>query len=287
MADERISIAGIIDAYVLLRENESLELLPGANLYELDVQHVLKFLQGYNHKISRFDFARFDFMDGHSDDPRYAVLFPDNEFRREVSPVKSFNIIRQISSEPDRYTSEIYVDSNNNYCWRRFSVVKEACHVLFLSESDKIGINYPNTSTFDSVFRLIQTINTLPFSIYDFEDEKYSATLGIENAAEVLAFLLLCSHERLIDERKIAAERYKTDPFLVDYYAIADRYKVPRRYMELFLTEDTIGVLLDKIAERMHSPFEVVPPPPRPGPVIAPPPNPPSSPPAKPDVKKN
>lgn len=263
---KHIKLDDIVTAYATIMENALLELRPGTphSMFELDMSSLLRFLEGYHGNV-KFVLRRFDFRLGYDTDPIYQALAANEDdptTETGPSPISSFTTINR--TEEGGYLSNIFVDDSNNHCWTRFAILKEVCHTLLIIEHDDEKIEYTFSSQQEEIFFLAKEINTLPFSINDFEVEGYSPILTVENAAEVLAFLILCNVENLRRDHDSYESLSQEDKILFDYFPTADAYKVPKRYVELFLTNDLAGELLDRIEQSMGSttPFDTAPPPP-------------------------
>lgn len=200
------------------------------------INYLLQFLQGY---LGGFEFRPhepYDFMHGYQTDEVYQTLFGRDKI--EQSPISSYNITRKID---DHVISELYLTESLSEEWCRFAYVKEACHVIFLRMMDEITLDYPYTCDHNSLLRMFQSTTTEPFSINDFDDPSYEVSLALENAAEVLAFFIMVPIEHLLDEQ--AAYVAMANGHIYDPQEFASQYKVPHRYVELFVsTPKTAGI---------------------------------------------
>ena len=133
-----------------------------------------------------------------------------------------------------------------NHCWARFCLVKEACQAIifedYMADTKKTG-QYPYTQSFSDVSSLLLKINTEPYSLLDFENPEYDIKNYIENLAEILAVGLLVSFEGILELKRQLVEDYDNDLSQIDVLAIATKFKVPKRYLELMLTWDRLDSL--------------------------------------------
>lgn len=135
-----------------------------------------------------------------------------------------------------------------NYCWGRFCLVKEACQAVLYEDRDKLGNEYPVTLTFQEVGTLMSRINNEPFSLWDFEDEKYGKELAIENAAELLASGLLFPFELALELQNSLLEKGGELALRThNYFNIANEFKVPKRYVEVMITWKDLQSLVSDI----------------------------------------
>ncbi len=83
---------------------------------------------------------------------------------------------------------------------------------------------------------LFYTINTQPFSILDFKHPAYNVQVTIENAAELLATLILMDVEECANVRAtIIAHGGNTALYSFDFKPMANKYGIPRRYPEIIV----------------------------------------------------
>ena len=268
MADKEPQLSTTLEMvatiYADLRENLNLRLFGRKTPVgeELSIARLCLEIAEYRSDLE-YRLKIYDFRKNADNDPVYQTLFPNGEGSTR-SPIRSFNKIfeRKEGSSGKRFLSEIHLDSNSsNYCWARFATVKEACHILFVLEHEQQMARYPYTHTDSEVQHLLTATNRLPFSILDFSNEDYEKELKIENASEILAYLLLTGHDdvKIWREEYFALEPAKRDWF--DFYPNADGKKVPRRYTELFTSDEkVIEPLLLRIQRALDpSPFDTVP----------------------------
>ena len=125
-----------------------------------------------------------------------------------------------------------------NKCWRRFCCLKEVCQAIIYEEANLVGEQdaYPVTIKFSAMRMLFEKINNEPFSLWDFDDPDYDLAHRSENVAELLALGLLYPFEHALANQRVLKDRFENDISKVDLLSIAERYKVPQRYVELMLT---------------------------------------------------
>lgn len=126
--------------------------------------------------------------------------------------------------KPTNYV--ICVQQNTNLCWRRFVVCKEIFHVLLDSRLD--GDTYRSTDIFSHVEEVTRT--------FPIAESRPRESAAIEQLAEIAAMEFMFPYEERVSILRNAEEQ-GTD---VDYFQIADRYKVPQVYIELYLA---VGVM--------------------------------------------
>lgn len=243
----RISLEHVAAALATLYENAEAESLTqgllGPNYRQLSM--LLHFLQGYHYGFELVPHRPFDFMRGHKSDKTYQTLFRTR--RTTQSAIKSFNVSRR--TEGNRISAELYLTTELDQNWERFCYVKEACHVLFLVSQDKLRLDYPYTSDEKSLLHLFESTTTEPFSVYDFDDTNYERSLALENAAEVLAFFIMVPLDELLGER--LRFRALTNGHIYDPQDFADQFKVPHRYVELFVSNETTNGIIDGIVKHL------------------------------------
>lgn len=159
---------------------------------------------------------------------------------------------------PTRRRAEIWINTFKtksgplvNRCWKRFCKTKEACQAVIKHTFTKREWAY---SASDSVTKTIVSVDDLltkRFSFDDFQGTKYPFSVRIENAAELLAILLLYPIERMIaDRRRIIDEVGEDSMRAYDYFDTAERYLVPRRYVFILLNSPDLGQI-----EAMMQPY--------------------------------
>ena len=220
-----------------------------------DERRILRFLSGYSNLT--FSLYHFDFYATFGSTPELLPLQPTQ--RDVYSFCQIFSRISQNPNSLDRIERVVKVFVNThtigetplvNYCWNRFCLVKEACQAIVYEDfKERAGESrYPQTDTYELVVELFSNINNKPFSLSDFGNEKYPLALAVENAAELLATLLLVSIDELYDFRKnIIAQQGVVGLQAYNFLPVADLYKAPRRYIEVMSTWDHLDDFMDRI----------------------------------------
>lgn len=260
---DKTALEAVVDIYATLKLAAESDLPSGFGgvLGQFSIQQILEFIEGYRSDI-KYVLKIYDFNKNKENDEVYQTLFTNNGERGKPL-VKSFN--RIFSSEDTTgnksFLSEIHLDLKSNYCWSRFAILKEACHVLLMLDREERELEYPYANEASEVRDLLNSIHTLPFSVLDFDTDGYLLGLKIENAAELLAYLLLVGHDRIEEDRKQYLSQSTDDREQFDFYPIADLYKVPRRYTELFVADDRIleKIISDAQKAISNSAFDSVP----------------------------
>ena len=229
----QFDLEDVINIYVTLEQNMELSNLTGPSTEDVrDEVMLLNAISGYsNHKIDVFEEDLYDTITesvGRSRDYYSKCLIFHGEVKKRA---------------------EIWVNSHKllsgahlvNSCWRRFCIIKEACQVIIREEFLRHDWVYPATKNVEELVTLYRNLVKFKFSIFDFDNEHYPLDTKVENAAEILAILLLYPIEKMVAD----AERLNGDSFdsafSNSFYEIADNYKVPERYVELFLTSEELG----------------------------------------------
>ena len=180
---------------------------------------MLTFLEGYQENL-KFELRVYNFSKGINSNEVYRALFGNEPaINNQNCLVRSFNRV-YYDAEKDQYRSEIHLDTHNNFCYARFAVVKEACH-LFFTLSKSIENKYPFTSNEVEVFELLREISSSPFSLKDFDNDSYSSALKIENAAELLAYLLMVGDENLARDREAYFNLSREEHLTYDHFLLA------------------------------------------------------------------
>lgn len=264
MSIERTPLESVVEIYATLREAARLEFNTGSDGVPdfVSISRILTFLEGYRSDLE-FKVKIYNFQKNRDTDEMHQSLFSGNG-TRSAPLIRSFNRIYERDrggKDSKRFLSEIHLDTHTNYCWARFATIKEACHVLFILEHENYSERYPYTHSDKDVRSLLKSIHTLPFSVLDFQNVDYSLGLKIENAAEMLAYLLLAGHDRIIQDRVSFRSLDTDDQDDFDFFPTADEYKSPRRYTELFISDEKIvGQFLDDVLQSLgSSAFDSVP----------------------------
>lgn len=113
----------------------------------------------------------------------------------------------------------IYVSSTQNYCWRRFLVAKELAHLIMCNDSNQTPITPSDVTSLLS--DLINNVSPGENKILQAESLAYYAAIEILLPME----LATIAAKRLIDGESISE--------------LAKAYRIPRKVMELRLTEPT------------------------------------------------
>ena len=132
-----------------------------------------------------------------------------------------------------------------NYCWKRFCLIKEACQVIIREEFRDKGWDYPDASTREELKTLIQNLVKFKFSMSDFENPDYPLDTKVENAAEILAILLLYPIDRMVEDQK--KHENSDSAYTNIHFLIAEKYKVPERYVELLFSSEDLQRVFSEI----------------------------------------
>lgn len=84
----------------------------------------------------------------------------------------------------------------------RFVLLKEIFNAVIRRQLIKSGKPYPDTVEFAEFISAHLDWIGEKFSVYDFDDDEYSATVSVENAAELLALMFLVDIAELYTARK-------------------------------------------------------------------------------------
>jgi len=125
--------------------------------------------------------------------------------------------------------SEIYVSSTQNYCWRRFLVAKELAHLLICDSSNRTPIAPGEIASLLS--DLIN--NVCPGDNRILQAESYAYFAAIE---------ILLPQEHAVD----AAAMLTRGSSVLE---LAQKYRIPRKAMELRLTDAQAVDLFNEIYE--------------------------------------
>ncbi len=149
------------------------------------------------------------------------VVF-EHDLHYKSQPIQSY----VLSYEKDLY--EIVYLSGQNFCWKRMVLCKELFHVL-LDDIDSRNSNIQNLideATMQSI-PMPSSQKTLP-----------SKALQMEWLAELAAMEFLFPYS----ERVVALERIKKNPE-IEFIDIAEQYKIPLFYVELYLWQKRMDFL--------------------------------------------
>lgn len=140
---------------------------------------------------------------------------------KEISPNLEAKVMSYVKiGQDDEIT--IFVNRDNNYCWRRFFICKEIIHVL-ASNQTNVTIGFDRIS---EVIEKIQQDNLLPQGM----DEAYD----IEMDAQLGAIELLLPKELVeAEDRRVGDYSKYTDE---DIDRISELYKVPKLIVKPRLT---------------------------------------------------
>ena len=235
------NLEDIINIYVNIEENINLDLLHGAaNADQRDEKLLLKEICGYsNHGASVFEedlYAGLSTL-GRSRDFYSKCLIFGGETK------KRFEIWINKHKLPDG-------NDLVNFCWRRFCIVKEACQVIIREEFLREGRPYPDAKTVDEVVTLYRNLVKFKFSMSDFDSDEYPLDTKVENAAEILAILLLYPIDKMVADRARLASNSDQTAFSRSYFDIAENYRIPERYVELFFTSKELDLFHAKVRLR-------------------------------------
>ena len=237
----QMSFSDVLDMYVTLESNIQLENLTAAHQSDIrDENMLLKALSGY--LVQQINVEEVDF---------YEDLNEEHPLR-----TRDFYSFVHIFDGAEKY-AEIVINSHVlpdgrrlvNECWKRFSIVKEVCQVVIRQAFYDDGIEYPNTNNYLKAGSLFHNLVKYKFSIEDFDNDKYPSDVKVENAAEILAILLLYPIDKMVQDRALLSNGDQIQQngnvifgiFDDGFYDIALRYKVPERYVRLFLTSSNLN----------------------------------------------
>ncbi len=252
----KFNLLDVVELYCDIKndfEQRRIEFAPTAR----DPNRILKFLAGVYGQD--WEIYSFDFYDT-SDYPE-EICGLEN-IVTHCKSLRSFCLIYQ--DNDSRHCSKVGIAINtavessgqevNNYCWARFCTVKEMCQgVIFQSFLIKsLEIYYPRADSLDTCVELLSDINFYPFSFRDFNDEDYPIFSKIENAAEVLAVLIMSDIDELMKVRKEVLE--KTSEKLIKGWSfedISDKYKIPRRLVDKFISSENVEEFYQLVNARL------------------------------------
>jgi Zn-dependent peptidase ImmA (M78 family) len=143
----------------------------------------------------------------------------DLPIHKKEKPPKQWAIRGFYLSYSDRY--EIYILAGQNKCWSRFVRAKELFHMLLDAEEFR---------TTD----LVKHITEVGVA-FNKNNSKPGKAVVSERMAEIAAmeFLFPMEHRKLVTEHLGS----------IDNYEIAEKYKIPQYYMEMYLSEPYMEVL--------------------------------------------
>jgi hypothetical protein len=237
----------VLDIYVTLESNIQLDNLTAAHQSDVrDEKMLLEALSGYlNQKIV---VEEVDFYEGLQDDHPLRT--------------RDFYSFVHIFDGASKY-AEVVINSNTlpdggalvNECWHRFSMIKEVCQVVIRQVIYDYEMEYPNTDGSMKAGRLFHNLVKYKFSIADFDSEGYPADVKVENAAEIIAALLFYPVDKMIHDRKTLENGNHLEEngnvifgvFDNPFYDIALKYKIPERYVRLFLTSPNLDQMNNAI----------------------------------------
>lgn len=240
----RLSFEDILDIYVTLEENIQLDNLVAQHQKDVrDVRMLLDALQGFlNYNISVLEVDFYKGLDS-------SQVGRSRDF---------FSLIHIFSAESK--SAEIAINSHIlpdgaplvNYCWRRFCTIKEACQIIIRAHFYENDIVYPDSVGEEKQSELLHNIFRYKFSIEDFESDKYPPDVKVENAAEILAILLLYPIEKMVVDKKDINSSNHFGVYNHAYFNIADRYKIPERYVDLFLSSENLDDIKLRVDEKLY-----------------------------------
>lgn len=146
----------------------------------------------------------------------------EHEIHYEAQPIKSY----VLSFDDDRY--QIVYLAGQNLCWRRMVLCKELFHVL-LDDEDSRNKNVKSLID-EATFQSIQTPTQQKITP--------SKALQMEWLAEAAAMEFLFPYK---ERENVLNKLFPNEE--IDYGEIADRYKVPRFYVEQYLSEKRMEFL--------------------------------------------
>jgi len=163
--------------------------------------------------------------------------------------------------ERDTLYAEIVLNSHKfsdgtdlvNYCWTRFCVVKEACQVFIRHYFKDHHWDYPDTASLQQIDTLFKNLVRFKFSMEDFDNGQYPPDTKVENAAEIIAILLLYPIENMAADRKDLGAQLDRSAFSLDTNKLAEKRKVPERYVDLFLTSENFDRIHAKVIKLRES----------------------------------
>lgn len=139
----------------------------------------------------------------------------------EGQPIKGFFIAYKDGSY------EIALLTGMNYCWKRLVLCKELFHVVLDEEESRHKT--VNELIDDTTVKIdLGNKNVIP-----------SIPFQTELLAEIAAMEFLFPYK----ERKTRIDLAKASSEILDYAAIAEQYKLPRYYIEMYLSDSFMTVL--------------------------------------------
>jgi hypothetical protein len=241
-----LSLEDIIRIYVQLEENY-LKLPPLiADARPRDIDRLSEFLAGYSQQI--YEIHEIDFYDITGLDELLQSIVPEQRDVYSFCQIFGRKSAKKNSSEPVERLVRIFINDHPadnatklvNDCWKRFCQIKEICQaILYEHLNSEDPALYPETAEYTEIVKLFSDINNKPFSMSDFGNPQYPQTLAVENAAELLAAMLMVPIDELQSYRQeIMTELGETGLRSYNYFDIALHYKTPRRYIEVLITWD-------------------------------------------------
>lgn len=226
-----ITLEDVLDIYINLEENIDLSNLRSVmEEDQRDIQMIITALKGYsNHEISVFEedlYAGASGVGRNRDFYSKCLLFQSGGKNRVEVWVNKHRLP----------SGDMLV----NDCWRRFCIVKEACQPIIRDHFMKAEWEYPDAANMMQIVTLYKNLVKFKFSMTDFDNANYPLDTKIENAAEILAILLLYPIEKMVNDRDRNNEIEYGGIFNESFYNLALGYKVPERYVELFLTSNEL-----------------------------------------------
>lgn len=187
---------------------------------------------------TRFDVYVFDFGDTTGAPSAFAAQKPE--------AISTQSLLFNHENGSDH--ADIFINAAAvNLCWTRFCMVKEASHVALRRNMNALaGERYPDNATIRSIIELLQDIVRFKYSLNDIGKAEYPVAIHAENAAELIAILLLYPPRKMIGDRDGIMTREgighqnRSALGAVDFFPTADRHKVPQRYVELMLGWDQL-----------------------------------------------
>jgi hypothetical protein len=207
-------------------------------------EKLLKLFQLYSG--CHFFVDRDDLSDG-------LAINPQDEMSEPDSPQTMWSYVLNFGDRAEIIINDMERPGSNkklvNFCYSRFLTIKEAYHIILKDEFARRGEVHPDTATPETLVTLAEELTFLPFSIIDFDSDEYPDAIKIENAAELLAFITLYPLDNVAKDieqfHKLGeAFHYKSPTVIVtSTLDFAERYKVPRRYVDLLFRLDRFSEL--------------------------------------------
>jgi hypothetical protein len=128
-----------------------------------------------------------------------------------------------------------------NKCYRRFLAMKEAFHAILRLEFARRNDPYPDAADSVTILKTLEKLIYLPFAIIDFDNPEYDDDIKVENAAQLLAILILYPIEQINADRAQFLEEFdggdanfeNPEIIVTRSYEFAAKHRVPQRYVDM------------------------------------------------------